>query len=43
VIATRDGANQEYYGRKVTPEEILSGHVKPPASADWLRQELARF
>src|SRR4029453_3561625 len=33
VIAARDGANKEYYGRKVTPEEILSGHVKPPASA----------
>src|SRR4030095_4567508 len=33
VIATRNRANEEYYGRKVTPEEILSGKVKPPASA----------
>src|SRR5262249_2159859 len=43
VIATRDGANKKYYGRKVTPEEILSGHVKPPASADRLRTELEKF
>ena len=43
VIATRSGANQKYYGRKVTPEEILAGHVKPPPSADKLRKELAKF
>jgi len=43
VIVTRDGANKEYYGRKVTPEDILSGHVKPPASADRLRKELEKF
>jgi SH3 domain-containing YSC84-like protein 1 len=43
VIATRDGANEEYYGRKVTPEQILSGQVKPPASADRLRMELVKF
>jgi lipid-binding SYLF domain-containing protein len=43
VIATRDGANEKYYGRKVTPAEILSGHVKPPASAAKLRKELAKF
>jgi lipid-binding SYLF domain-containing protein len=43
VIATRDGANKEYYGRKVTPEEILSGQVKPPASAHRLQNELAKF
>jgi lipid-binding SYLF domain-containing protein len=42
VIVTRDGANEKYYGRKVTPEEILSGHVKPPASADRLRAELEK-
>src|SRR4029453_2658678 len=40
VIATRTRANKDYYGRKVTPEEILSGKVKPPASADRLRMEL---
>jgi lipid-binding SYLF domain-containing protein len=43
VIVTRNGANEKYYGRKVTPEEILSGKVKPPTSADRLRKELAKF
>jgi len=43
VLVTRSRANQEYYGRKVTPEEILSGKVKPPANADRLREELAKF
>jgi lipid-binding SYLF domain-containing protein len=43
VIVTRDGANEEYYGRRVTPEEILSGKVKPPTSADRLGEELAKF
>jgi lipid-binding SYLF domain-containing protein len=36
VIAARDDANAEYYGKKVTQAEILSGAVKPPASADAL-------
>jgi lipid-binding SYLF domain-containing protein len=43
VIATRNGANKEYYGRKVTPAEILSGQVKSPASAHKLQEELAKF
>jgi SH3 domain-containing YSC84-like protein 1 len=43
VIVARNGANKEYYGRKVTPEEILSGQVKPPASARKLQEELAKF
>jgi lipid-binding SYLF domain-containing protein len=43
VIVARNGANKEYYGRKVTPEEILSGQVKPPASAHKLQEELAKF
>src|SRR5215831_16459369 len=43
VLVTRNRANQEYYGRKVTPKEILSGKVKPPANADRLREELAKF
>lgn len=43
VIVACNGANTEYYGRKVTPEEILSGQVKPPTSADKLQQELAKF
>jgi lipid-binding SYLF domain-containing protein len=43
VLVTRNRANQEYYGRKVTPEEILSGKVNPQANADRLREELAKF
>ena len=43
VIVTRNGANEQYYGRKVTPAEILSGRMKPPAGADKLRMELAKF
>jgi SH3 domain-containing YSC84-like protein 1 len=43
VIVARNGANKEYYGRKVTPEEILSGQAKPPASARKLQEELAKF
>ena len=43
VIATRDSANADYYGRTVTAEDILSGKEKPPASADRLRKELAKI
>jgi len=43
VIATRNNANTEYYGRDVTPTAILSGRVKPPAGADKLRLTLAKF
>ena len=31
VIAARDDTNAEYYGRSVTPGQILSGKVKVPA------------
>jgi SH3 domain-containing YSC84-like protein 1 len=43
VIVTRNGANEQYYGRKLTPADILWGRVKPPAGADKLRMELAKF
>ena len=43
VIATRDSANADYYGRTVTAEDILLGKEKPPASADRLRKELAKI
>jgi SH3 domain-containing YSC84-like protein 1 len=33
VIGTRNDANAEYYGRRVTPEEILSGKISPPPGA----------
>jgi lipid-binding SYLF domain-containing protein len=40
IIAARDDANEEYYGRSVTPKEILSGKVKPPPGAARLTQAL---
>ena len=40
VIGSRDDANAEYYGRSVTPEELLSGKVSPPPGAMRLVQVL---
>ena len=40
VIGTRNDANAEYYGRQVTPEEILSRKVPPPSGATRLVQVL---
>jgi lipid-binding SYLF domain-containing protein len=40
VVGTRNDANAEYYGRRVTPEEILSGKVPPPSGAMRLVQVL---
>jgi lipid-binding SYLF domain-containing protein len=40
VVGTRNDANAEYYGRRVTPEEILSGKVPPPHGAMRLGQVL---
>src|SRR5215471_878391 len=42
VIGTRNDANAEYYGRRATPEEILSGRVPPPPGAQKLVQVLTR-
>ena len=42
VIGTRNDANAEYYGRRVTPEEILFGKVPPPPGATRLVQVLTR-
>ena len=42
VIGTRNDANAEYYGRKVTPEEILSGKGPPPPAASRLVQVLTK-
>jgi lipid-binding SYLF domain-containing protein len=42
VIGTRNDANAEYYGRPVTPEEILSGKVPPPSGAMRLVQVLTQ-
>ena len=43
VVATRNEANARYYGRSVTPGEILSGKVKVPAGARPLQRALARY
>jgi lipid-binding SYLF domain-containing protein len=43
VIATRNETNEEYYGRSVTPGQILSGKVKVPAGARKLQKALARY
>src|SRR5262245_55358490 len=42
VIVARNDANREYYGREVTPKEILAGKVKPPPGAEKLIAELRR-
>ncbi len=43
VIAARDDANRAYYGRAVTPRQILSGNVKAPKGAAKLRRALGRL
>jgi len=43
VIAARDDANKGYYGRAVTPQEILAGKVKPPKGAAKLEATLRAF
>ena len=43
VIATRDEANAEYYGKPVEAKDILSGKVEPPAGAQKLREVLSKY
>ena len=43
VIVTRTEANAQYYGRPVTPRQILFGRVKAPAGAGRLQRALARY
>ncbi len=43
VIAARDSENHDYYGAAVTPKEILTGKVAPPAGANTLRSALAHY
>ena len=43
VIMSRDETNSEYYGRKVTPSDILAGKVKVPKGAQGLVKALSRF
>ncbi len=43
VIETRNEANADYYGRSVTPSQILYGKVRVPAGARRLQRALARY
>jgi len=43
VIGARNETNAEYYGRSVTPGQILSGKVKVPAGAVKLQKALSRY
>ena len=43
VIATRDEANAEYYGKPVAAKDILAGKVKPPAGEKKLLQVLSKY
>jgi len=43
VIATRNDANADYYGRRVSPAAILSGKVRAPAGSNKLHVALAGF
>ena len=43
VVATRDEANAEYYGKPVTPREVLSGKVQSPDGAKKLQQVLSKY
>src|SRR6266700_5342581 len=42
VIGARNDANAAYYGRRVTPEEVLSGRIPSPPGATRLVQVLSR-
>lgn len=42
-LVARDSENEKYYGRAVTPKEILSGGVAAPAGAQKLIQALGKF
>ena len=43
VIATRDDANTEFYGKQVTATDILSGKVTPPKGAEPLLKVLSKY
>jgi lipid-binding SYLF domain-containing protein len=43
VIGARDETNAAYYGKPVTPDEILSGKVQPPPGAKKLQDVLSNY
>jgi SH3 domain-containing YSC84-like protein 1 len=42
-LVTESDKNARYYGRSVTPEQILRGHVSPPRNAQPLINALSRY
>ncbi len=43
VLVERQGVNRQFYGRSVSPRELLSGKIPPPRSADALYRQLNTF
>lgn len=43
VVAPRGDTNNSFYGKKVTPTEILQSNVQPPATAKQLEKVLTRI
>lgn len=43
VIGTRHDANERYYGRRCTPQEILAGTIPLPPGTQTLRKVLAQY
>jgi lipid-binding SYLF domain-containing protein len=43
VIVARNDANESYYGRQVTPQQILAGEVAVPAGARKLQTALGKY
>lgn len=43
VLGSRDERNAKYYGKPVTPSDILSGKVKAPAGVKSLQRVLSRY
>ncbi len=43
VFVARDDTNRSYYGKSVTPSQILTGGVKPPRGAQKLIKVLSRY
>lgn len=35
IISSRPSANEKFYNKKVTPQEILEGKVAPPPNEDY--------
>jgi lipid-binding SYLF domain-containing protein len=42
VVFARNGANEEYYGKPVTPRELLSGEIPPPPGTKRLIEVLSK-